>query len=179
MNSWRPFSYQETTYDLSHLYPKVIDVVQPATGDKPARTYKVQLIYSLHTFTRGVEAREKPDEQLLYCDSRECRVFDFQRYDLSKRLPEIVEGLQARKCYHSGKGNFFVVELAEADGSQVEYEVYFEASRSSRKGVLNLFVQSAYVRDEAHRGGRPKKKPIGFYTLLFNTQTGKAIKPPM
>ncbi len=178
MIAWAPFTYQGTTYDLSHLHPKLIEVVQPASGDKPARTYKIQLIYSLHTFTRGVKAGEEPDKELLYCDSRECRVFDFQRYALSARLPEIVQGLQVRKCYHSGKGNFFVIELVGEDGQRVEYEVYFEASRSSTKGVLNLFVQSAYVRDDAHKGGQPKKKPIGFSILLFNIQNNKPIKTP-
>lgn len=178
MIAWTAFTHQGTTYDLSHLHPKLIEVVQPATGDKPARVYKVQLIYGLHTFTRGVEPGENPDKALLYSDARESRVFDFRRHALSAGLPAIVEGLQAQKCYHSGKGNFFVVELVGEDGQRVEYEVYFEASRSSQRGVLNLYVQSAYVRDAEHKAGQPKKKPIGFSILLFNIQNNKPIKVP-
>ncbi len=39
-----------------------------------------------------------------YGDHRETRIFDFQRYELSKRLPAILETLAQRKCYHTGKG---------------------------------------------------------------------------
>lgn len=67
MISWRPFIYQGVTYDLSHLHPQLIEVVQAAAGDKPAKIYHVQLIYSLHTFTRGVKEGETPDKDLLYC----------------------------------------------------------------------------------------------------------------
>lgn len=178
MIAWVPFTYQDTTYDLSHLHPKLIEVVQPATADKPARTYKVQLIYGLHTFTRGLKPKEEADKSLIYCDTRECRVFDVSRYELSKRLPEIVEHLHERKCYHSGKGNFFVVELVGEQGQRVEYEIYFEASRSAQRGILNLYVQSAYIRDDDHRGSQPKKKPIRFEILLFNVQSNKPIKTP-
>ena len=178
MISWRPFIYQGVTYDLSHLHPQLIEVVQAAAGDKSAKIYHVQLIYSLHTFTRGVKEGETPDKDLLYCDMRECRIFDFQRYALSARLPGIVAALHVRKCYHSGKGNFFVIELIGEDGQRLEYEVYFEVSRSSKKGVVNLFVQSAYVRDDAHKSSQPQKKPIGFFVLLFNTQNNRTIKVP-
>jgi hypothetical protein len=114
----------------------------------------------------------------LYRDSRECRIFDFRRYALSKHLPTIVEGLHQRKCQHSGKGNFFVVEILTEEGEKLDYEIFFEASRSAKKGVVNLYVQSAYVRDAEHAGNRPKKKPIGFTVILFNTLNNKPIKIP-
>lgn len=53
MISWRPFIYQGVTYDLSHLHPQLIEVVQAAAGDKPAKIYHMQLIYSLHTLPVG------------------------------------------------------------------------------------------------------------------------------
>lgn len=109
---------------------------------------------------------------------RECRVFDFRRYALSQYLPSIVEGLHQRKCHHSGKGNFFVVEILTEEGEKVDYEVFFEASRSSKKGVVNLYVQSAYVRDAEHAANRPKRKPINFSVMLFNTLNNKPIKIP-
>jgi hypothetical protein len=42
---------------------------------------------------------------------------------------------------------------------------------------LNLFVQSAYIRDQAHQS-RPKRKPIGFFIVLYNRQAGRPINPP-
>lgn len=67
MISWRPFIYQGVTYDLSHLHPQLIEVVQAAAGDKPAKIYHVQLIYSLHTFTRGVKGGDARQRFALLC----------------------------------------------------------------------------------------------------------------
>jgi hypothetical protein len=111
-------------------------------------------------------------------DNRETRLFDFQRYELSKRLPAILENLAQRKCYHTGKGNFFSVDVINENGAVVEYDIFFAVSRSSKKGWVNLFVHRAYVRDALHGRNRPRKKPIGFYVIFFNVIHGKPIKVP-
>lgn len=178
MIHWKPFIFDGTTYDLTHLYPKRLVYRQEAKGGKPERVYEVDVIFSIHCFTRGIKPGENPDQNLLYADTRESRVFDFQRYHLSKALPAIVEDLHRKKCHHSGKGNFFVVEIVNQEGVRLNYEIYFDASRSSKKEVVNLYVQSAYVRDEAHRGNAPKKKPIGFSIILFNILNNKPIRIP-
>jgi hypothetical protein len=133
---------------------------------------------SMHCFTRGIQRGETVDPNLLYRDSREERVFDLDRYALSLDLPKIVEGLGTRKCFHSGKGNFFTVQVVQGNGGRGDYEVYFTVSCS---GGISLYVQSAYIRDAGHkgsRGSRPRSKPIGFYIILFNTLNGKAIRAP-
>jgi hypothetical protein len=178
MIHWKPFEFEGTVYDLSHLHPKNHTFRQEAKDGNPERKYVVDVIFGLHCFTRGIKPGEKPDPRLLYADSRETRVFDFRRHHLSKRLPAIVEELHCRKCHHSGKGNFFVIEIVTEEGECLNYEIYFEASRSSKRGVINLYVQSAYVRDQAHRGNKPKKKTIGFTVILYNTLTNKPIKMP-
>jgi hypothetical protein len=95
---------------------------------------------------------------------------------LSNLLPGIVRELGNRRCYHTGKENFFTIELADHQGNRVEYEIYFTASRSSKRGVINLFVQSAYVRDAQHASNQPHKKPIGFYVILQNVQSNRPIR---
>ena len=114
------------------------------------------------------------DSNLLYSDSRETRVFDFVRYELSKQLPQIIQSLDKRKCYHTGKGNYFTVDIQDVG----EYDVYFKVARSSKRGSLTLFVQSAYVRDQNHAENRPRKKPIRFSIIAYNTLMGKGIKQP-
>jgi hypothetical protein len=94
----------------------------------------------------------------------------------SQRLPQFVEGLMGQRCFHTGKGNFFTVEIVDDEGKHLEYEVYFTASRA-KNGCLNLFVQSAYVRDNVHVN-RPRRKPIGFHVILFNTQNNRPIVEP-
>lgn len=174
---WLPFQHGGGTYDLSHLHSRRYEYVQPEKGGKPARRYKVDVIFSLHCFTRGGKAGETPDPALLYSDHRETRIFDFQRYELSRQLPGIVQKLGGLRCYHTGRENFFTIELVDHNGNKVEYEIYFTASRSSKRGVINLFVQSAYVRDQQHRANRPDKKSINFYVILFNVQNDRPIKP--
>ena len=179
---WPPFRYQRKSYDLTHLHPKTITYIQPANEKekKPAREYLVDVIFSLHCFTRGGES-ESPEPALFYSDDRETRVFDFRRYALSLKLPGIIDQLMSRKCFHTGKDNFFTVELADEAGNRVEYEIYFTLSMSSTKGVLNLFIQSAYVRDPAYRPSRPKVKhwsSIRFGIILYNTLNNLPIKVP-
>jgi hypothetical protein len=176
MTDWKPFEFHGVVYDLTHLHPKSAVYRQAASGDKPEREYRVEVIFSMHCFTRGKKDGERPDDALLYRDSRECRVFDFRRYQLSQHLPVIVEELYRRKCHHSGKGNFFVVEIVTEEGEKVEYDIFFAVSRAAKKGVVNLYVQSAYVRDAEHAGNRPKQKPVSLFVILFNTLHNKPIK---
>ncbi|AOI74485.1 hypothetical protein [Burkholderia ubonensis] len=179
MIAWRAFTFAGVDYDLSHLHPCQIEFVQPAKGKHPARTYVVQLIFGLHCFTRSAEPGEAIDPARLYSDARETRVFCERRYRLSMMLPAIVDGLAVRPCYHTGKGNFFVMEAVDEQGAVQEYEVYFTASRATKRGVLNLFVQSAYVRDRSHKGNRPKRKPIRLHVILHNTLINRPIKEPV
>lgn len=177
MMKWRPFVYQGREYSLSHLHPFEWEYTAPAGEKRPERTYKIQVSFSMHTFTRGVKDGHKPEAKLVYRDSRETREIDFDRYELSKRLPEIVRSLGDRACYHTGHGNFFTIELIDPDGNRQDYEIYFKASRASRRGWLNLYVQSAYVRDSAHGTAQPKKRKIRFQVVAYNVLQGKLIKP--
>lgn len=174
---WKPFVYQQVVYDLCHLHPKTITYRQPEKANKPARRYSVDVDFGLHCFTRGIKENERLNRDLLYSDARETRVFDFRRYELSKLLPDIVDGLSELKCYHTGKGNFFTVTAIDDQGEEAEYEIFFAASRSTKKGTITLFVQSAYVRDAEH-GRRPHFKPIRFLVILFNTLANRPIIVP-
>jgi hypothetical protein len=175
---WKPFHFRGSVYDLSHLHPCAVTYEQLAKKDVPARIYQVDLIFGLHCFTRGIDKNGDTERSLLYRDSRETRIFDFVRYEMSKRLPEIMTGLAQRKCFHTGKGNFFSIEIVRMDGSVVEYDIFFAVSRSSIRGRINLFVQSAYIRDESHASNRPATKPISLYVILFNTLNNKTIRVP-
>ena len=166
---WRAFTFGGTRYDLRHVHPRTCEYTQPAKGEHPARIYIVEVTFSHHCFTRGFKQDEVPDPALVYTDARgDERVFDFDRDTLSA-ASRIVARLDQCKCYHTGRGNYFSIQMVDASGAPVEYDVFFTVSRSSQKGVLNVFVQSAYVRDAEHMNRprlnasrRPNLKPIGF-----------------
>jgi hypothetical protein len=178
MISWQPFRHQNRVYDLSHLHPRTITFTQAAKGDKAERTYTVNVVFGLHCFTRGLKENEQPDPALCYSDSRETRIFDFERFELSRRLPAIIENLPQSKCFHTGHTNYFSIEVVNDQGRVTEYEIYFAVTRSGTKGGgLTIFVQSAYLRDDQHGSNKPQKKAIRFYVILFNTLNNRPIKP--
>lgn len=177
MIHWEAFQYQGTKYDLSHLHPTLVEYIQPAQANNPARSYTVKVFYSLHCFSKSLEPTA--DRFLDYSDARETRSFDFGRYHLSKQLPQIIKELNIKKCMHTGKGNFFVIEIIMPNGFKDDYEVYFDVKRSSTTdAVLLLFVQSAYVRDLTHKNRSATTKKISLYTILNNRLTDKPIKIP-
>lgn len=139
--------------------------------------YKFIIEFSMHCFTRGFDKRngetlDDVDAALHYSDSRETRIFDFLRHELSEKLPDIARSVNKQACYHTGKGNFFTFELLDENDEVQHYEVYFRVSKA-KKGILRLFVESAYIQDN------PIKKPkINFFVIAHNTLTNKPIKPP-
>ena len=174
---WTAFTYEDKVYDLAHLHPKPVVYVRKAEGNQPERQYKVDIIYSLHCFSHKIKPSEGPEPALLYCDHAETRVFDFDRWQLSFRLPEIVEALMQKKCFHTGHNNFFTVEFL-AGASIVKYEIFFTVSKSSIKGRLNLFVQTAFVRTAPPPPMPRRNPPIKFYFILYNTLNNLQIKLP-
>lgn len=179
MICWKAFEHASVTYDLSHVHPYLATFVQPAKGANPERAYEAQIIFSLHCFTRKAVAGDDLHGPLAYGDSRETRIFDFHRYDCSKQLRSIIDALPMSPCYHTDHGNFFTVrKINESTLVAETYEVYFAASRSTSKSTpLNLFVQSAYVRDREHTN-RPVRKKISLFVILHNTLHKQPIKAP-
>lgn len=176
MIAWTPFTHNGKQYDLSHVHPFTMEVIQAATKGKPERTYKINVSFSLHCFT----IKDFSEEGLEYSDNRETRYFCFRRYELSKLLPDIIGRIGGMKCYHTGHSNYFIVETVNEEGDITsKYEIYFKISKAGKKTGLNLYVESAYVRDEEYQSSKAKRnKPIRFEILAYNTQTGKPIKIP-
>lgn len=170
---WLSFIHHGNRYHLSHLYPFDWHYTTRASGKRPACVYKFQVKFSMHCFTRGPMKDEEAPEEFWYEGPDERRIFCFERYALSFQLPAIIRSMGDRNCYHTPNGNFFTIELTTREGKRVEYEVYFNVSRSSRKGWLNLYVESAYART---RGIQPKKRKIGLDVIAHSKQTGRKIR---
>jgi len=175
---WIPFIYDRKAYDLNHLHPCELIITQEAKNNKPEKIYYLDVTFSIHCFSRKKIRNETIENELLYKDSRESRIFCFDRYKLSKNLPKIIEKLQEKKCYHTTHGNYFTIDLTDNDGIKEDYEVYFVVSKSNKKGRLNLYVQSAYIRNKTQKNKRKPKKSIRFDIIVHNTFVKKTIKKP-
>jgi len=172
---WNRFTYNDIHYQLEHLHPFEFVFSQEATEKKPRKEYFVNITFSMHCFTKKIMEGEDCNELLLYEDKKEKREICFDRYKLSKNLPNIIKELDVRKCYHTRHGNYFTIDISD-ETKIAKYEIYFVVSKSKEKGKLNLFVQSAYLRSESNNQ-RKKKKPIKFKIILYNTSINKPIKP--
>lgn len=156
--------------DISHLQAHTVIFVVPPDQKKgkPEVRYSVEVSYSNHCYTRAV--LDINGEKAVQ------REFDVARYELSKRLPEIVSDLMNRKCSFAQERNlnYFTVD-AGPDG---EYEIYFEVFKKPGTKTLGLRVQSAYVRDQDKLSSRPRWRAIKFSVILFNVLHDKPIKAP-
>lgn len=168
---WKDFIYKGTVYELGHLAPFTLQWERPAKDKRPATVFTVDVTFSFHCFTSDPD--ELYDSKLRYSDARETRMFDFERYELSKRLPEIVRSMSTRQCLHAGRGNFVTIDIVAEDGQTKRYHVFFEPSKSSIKGRVNLYIQSGYVPT---RPVKHTKMPMNFLYILHNTLNGTPFK---
>lgn len=176
---WSPFEFNDQVYDLSHLHDLEFDIVQPAKEGKPARQYSILVEFSLHCFSTKIKPGDSRD--LRISDSRESRTFSFERYGLSKNLPEIMPRIVDLTCRNTGKDNFLIIETVDEAGNDVEYEIFFSASKVKREGKkrIRLYVESAYVRRPGSREYRPRSKKsrkISIFVIAHNTLHGKQIR---
>jgi hypothetical protein len=175
MMKWLPFNHDGNVYDLAHLHPCTLVYERPREGNKAAEVYNVDVIFTLHCFSRDLKPGEICDRNLMCSDGPENRVFDFRRYELSKLLPEIIQALPSKKPYHNNnRRNFFTVEVVTESGSHVEYDIFFKVKKKA-KGMLEMIVETAFVRDPGYDSTRPVGKPIRFWIILHNTLNNKKI----
>jgi hypothetical protein len=168
MIEWSPFSSNGKQYDLAHLWPDEWNYVQQGNSKNPERTYRIRIIYSLHTFTRGRETNIDLD----YSDARETRTFCSARYDKSFMLPKIIKQLDQGYIFHTSHKNFLRIDI----GSENSYEVFFTVQKSKEPNKeLQIYVQSSYERT---KGNSPKAGKIRFSVVAYNTLHNKVIKPP-
>jgi hypothetical protein len=163
---------------LSHLDDFTFDLVVPSKDGKPEQRYEIGVVFSMHCFTTTEYAEDGtwPRERE-YRDSREARLFDEERYELSKHLPEIVRGISNRQCFLDPENDrdYFLVERIGEEESR-SYHVFFKLSQAASKKQMTLYVKSAYVPD---RPARPKKPtPVRFSVIAHNVKIGKSVKKP-
>ena len=166
---WNEFEHENKNYKLDHLWPETVTFTVPAKGDLPEKNYRVQIIYSLHCFTRGM--KDTDCATLKYSDSKEDRTFCFDRYDYSFHLPKIIRALNEGYVFHTNHSSYLRLD----NNGPNHYEVHFTLSRTKQKEAdLLLRVNSAFERT---KGQTQKAGKVKFNILLKNTLLNKKTKP--
>jgi len=95
---WPPHNIAGRVYDLAHLHPFRYSLFLAARPGQPAREVEVRVAFSAHAFTTGCLITEDPNHHYS-TGPRDLRKFCPDRYELSKRLPDVVRKLDGRKCF--------------------------------------------------------------------------------
>ena len=158
IEQWKSFVHQESVYELSHLNAFKIVYVDSKTGNQ----YTFFVTFGLHCFTKDLDSLTEIERQdLLYSSRREVRPFNFERYNYSKSLPDLIRKLHEVYIFDAGYDNYATLDLLSDDGVQVNYKVVFKAFREKKK--LRLHISSAYPVDDP---GKTKK--VGFFAIARN-----------
>lgn len=174
ITGWRHFSFNSQTYDLSHLNAHVVEYLDFRNPSKQ-KSYRFIVTYGSHCFTEDLEKLSREEAQMLmYQAPKENRPFNFERYELSKQLPDIIKSLGEKSTlvFHGGYGKFATIKVIDSNGDEIDYFVPFAVFREKKK--LRLHVQSAYPKYE--RMGKVKK--VGFFVIANNLLGGRALPKP-
>lgn len=172
--SWNKFIANGQTYDLSHLDAHWAEYLDDRDINKPI-TYRFIVTYGFHCFTKESEdLTSEESESLMYRTPKESRPFNFERYHLSKQLPDIIKDLdkQTTLVIHAGYGKYAVVKATDSKGVKVDYFVAFKVFKEKKK--LRLHVASAYPKYD----GIGKIKKVKFFTIANNLLKGKKLPKP-
>lgn len=126
------------TFGCDHLAPFSFSFPTPI---RPAGVH-CYVQFSTHCFSDKYDPERHPENVVVVDERQQVRCFDRDRYELSKGLKALVEGLPGSKVYQTPESNFAIITMQ--DGR--EYRVFFNARRDSKKKI-RLYVESAYPPD--------------------------------
>lgn len=167
MPYWPPFHHDNQPIDLSHLEPIDLLVKTPSGA-----TRSVHVIFSPHTFTRGIEATD-PAGHVCF----DQRIFCADRYALSKGLAAIISGWPSKRVLQTWEKRSWVylatVELGTEGGP---YHIFFSLKRRANPARVDLFVESAYRKDPSTYTPPRRPDPIRFALLVEKVFQGLPLK---
>lgn len=172
--SWKKFIANGQTYDLSHLDAHLVEYLDDRNINKPI-TYRFIVTYGFHCFTKESKALTSEQlESLMYHAPKESRPFNFERYHLSKQLPNIIKALDkpTTLVIHAGHGKYAAVKAIDSKGVEVDYFVAFKVFKEKKK--FRLHIASAYPKDD----GIGKIQKVKFFTIANNLLKGKKLPKP-
>jgi hypothetical protein len=173
-------------YFIDHLQQETFVVVLPASAQNARIEATIRVEYTSHCVSYGPKAGAMIDfsvigiERRLFDHRGVARAFCFDRHGWSLSLPMIVKTLAERKCYFTGRGNWFVVEDIDDYGATVEYEVFFFLRRDSGQN-LRLVIESAYVRkagSEATGAKKNRRGVVRFKVMVAKHLRGESVRNP-
>lgn len=155
---------------VPHLAPLIFSVTVNLPGSG-LREMHIRAAFTCHCFTEKWDS-VKHERQSVIMDPNRPRVFDQQRYNLSKQLPEMVRTLERHKVYMTPQHrNYMAFDGRVVLDTGETYRMFFAMKR---KGApthdLEMMVESAYPTNDPVVG-----MEIRFAAIVKSVFTGKKI----
>lgn len=174
VKAWKPFNYQGKTYHLGHLDAHFVEY--KFDPNDPQRHYKVIVSYSFHCFAKDCEHDDVEKDALMYHGPKESRPFHFERYEYSKRIPNIIANLHNSTSTivgYAGHDNYAIFSYTTESGEKHQYKIAFNVFTEQKK--MRMHIASAY-RNEMHED--PKKVKVSFEAILKSVRFKKKRPKP-
>jgi len=134
---WKSFEHSGKTFNFDHLKACRHTFKHPERPD----SYTIYFTISHHVFTK-TSTEFDPSELKYPIPLKDIRTFNYERYQLSHHLPEILRTLPEQFCYHAGYGKYCTKKLTDEAGNEIHYKVIYNTWKE--RGKMRFHIQSAY-----------------------------------
>jgi hypothetical protein len=172
-----PLRIRGEIYDLSHLDPFQFEV----SSTKVPRPLRINVRFTNHCFSEAFDPAKHLSDEPVIPDGQRRRAFCPDRYDLSLRLPALIQGLGEPAAFvheTAARRNWMYAALVEVPIAGTRYQIFFELRRAiperRRLQDLDMIVESAYPADP----NRPEPNilgPVRFALLAGSLFLGKVV----
>lgn len=155
------FRHKGQIYDPSHLNDFIF------TYQLSELQCRIRVSFSCHCFTKALD---NTPNHLIYKHGKEKREFCFDRFELSKILPSLVQSLGNATIYESQKRDYLIIKLDNTFAPNQHYTIFFNSVKSkSAESDITIYVNSAYIKQNKLSSA----PAIKFNSLLSHILNGK------
>ena len=162
---------QEIAFDHLEPFSLVVPTATKAAG------VRIDVVFSNHCFSETFDAEVHLGGEVDVWDRDKRRVFDQARYDLSKALPAIIQGLPTSAVFLTPESNFVRITLP-GGAAGAEYRMFFRITKAEKGSGsdLRLRVESAYNPTAGQAVPERDMTKVRFVVLVDKTLRGEKVQ---
>lgn len=161
---WKDRVIDGRTISFRHLRSFDMPFIKPAFKNLLPLCATIRVVFDCHVITEKHTTNLAEGSSYWRDSGDRCRVFNQLRYDMSLKLPGIIEQLPlGRIAIYAGKSNNYMVWRPTESATGVpHYQIYFDLYKvAEQDDLLILYVQSAYLKNEPIAVQRERKLAFG------------------
>jgi hypothetical protein len=162
---------QEIAFDHLEPFSLVVPTATKAAG------VRIDVVFSNHCFSETFAAQVHLGGEVDVWDRDKRRVFDQVRYNLSKALPGIIQGLPTSAVFLTPEANFVRITMPGGMAG-ADYRMFFRIIKADKGSGcdLRLRVESAYSPTIGQAVPAHDMTKIRFVVLVDKTLRGEKVR---